>query len=491
LYDDRRRRTSKRVSILSWIAAAMIAILPATGYTQPETDAGLSIKGVLAEYTVEPGQVLTHALDVHLGVDAHDPMDIQVDARGLGETPDGAVDALTADRDKNPLSAREFIRSIDPAHFRLQPGASQVVKATLDVPSDMQGTRYADVYVHSLPTGSGQVGTILAANVPVILSVDGAPQTATASIVTLSAARATSGQPIKIDATVTNTGNHHFKADAVVSLSDASGKQVAQQRVSNSGLSLLPGYPRKYSAVFTLLDKLAGLPAGTYTVQAQVVLPDGTVLDERRTSLQLTEAYQPFPGIDPASLVVTTFNDQEPGVIDARSKADVLLEFHDTGKVTGVVVIGRFNDEPTGRTPFAAAIDAGGTGKPGRKFVGVGVQGFSRGSADLSLFYRDNELNGISPNSLFLASLVPDGRWGKLDDQGVYPGANNTRGHLTVAAFNSNPIFGLGGEPESPPPAGSPLSNPLVVVVLALGVLILPSATLLLVMRRRRGEPGA
>src|SRR5262245_9752730 len=108
------RSLSHAARLLGGLTALLLAISPATTSAQVSQDAALSVEGLLAEYTVQPGQVVTHTMKISLGRKAVDSLDMLVDVLGLGETPDGAVIGLQPDADTNAYSARAFIQRIDP-----------------------------------------------------------------------------------------------------------------------------------------------------------------------------------------------------------------------------------------------------------------------------------------------------------------------------------------------------------------------------------------
>jgi hypothetical protein len=418
---------------------------------QPAPDASLGVDNVTGDYTVDPGQILSHHMTVSLGSAAATGLDMQVDARGLSQGPDGGTIATTADQDTTPLSGRAFITSIDHPTFHLDPGGSQAVTATIAIPKSLTaGIRYADIYIHSNATGNTRVGYILATHIPLLLTVAGSSFTEKGSIAKLDVPPVESGKPISVTATFKNTGDHHFKADADMTLSDASGKQVASEHVPQAGSSILPGVQRAYTAHFGLFDKLEGLPVGTYTAAARILNEDGNVLDSSTTTFQITAPYLPFPDLDPATIVIVRYNNEVPYPIDARAKADLLVSFTTPATVTGTVVLGRFKAEPSGTPRAADSRNDGGLGKPGVKYWGIGVQGFSQGTAQITAFYRDTELGQVVPSTLFLGDR-PAGapRWSKFDNQGVFPNAQNARGEIGVSVLNGNPVIALASEPPA------------------------------------------
>lgn len=424
---------------------------------QPSADAGLKVEGAIADYQVKPGDTLTHRMVVSLGAGAPSPMDIQVDARGLGQGLDGATLALEPGEDASPYSGRTLITDIDHTSFRLDPGGSKELLASIGVPPSLTANRYADIYIHALPVKTESLDIILAAHVPVLLHPTEADNAETAAITDVAVDPVISGHPIVVTTTVKNTGNHHFKTKTRTRLLDSGGRQIAATDIPFSGSSILPSFSRKFTAAFGFLNRVEGLPAGTYIAETSESLPDGTILDTRRTNFKLNVDYRPFADIDPADLVVINYHDEVPYPIDARRQTDMELSFSNVGKVTGTVVLGRFRSEPSGSVPFAARPLDGGTGKDGLKFVGVGIQGFSSGVGHLSLYYRDSEVVRYSPSSLVLGFRVDD-LWDRAPGFSALPGSQVVKSDFPVSTFNQNPIIGLGGDPVETRPVQTGIS---------------------------------
>jgi hypothetical protein len=273
---------------LLWVLATVLGLalgLPGVRQAHADSDAGLGVEGALAEITADPGQKVEHQMLVSLGAGAAAPMQIVVEARGLGEGPDGATLALDAADDTSPFSARGLIAAIEPEHFTLAPGGVQAVTATLAVPSDLtSGIRYADIYISSVPAAGGKsVGSVVALHVPVLLTIASSTFSTLASILSIDAGAPASGQPIGVTTVVQNRGDHHFRADNQVTIAEPDGASLGTVSVPLTGSSLLPLARHAYRASVTVR---AGqiLPAGTYTVDSRVVLQDGEVFDERRAT---------------------------------------------------------------------------------------------------------------------------------------------------------------------------------------------------------------
>jgi hypothetical protein len=178
------------------------------------------------------------------------------------------------------------------------------------------------------------------------------------------------------------------------------------------------------------------------------------VIDSQKTTFQIGAEYQPFPGMDPASVVVTTFNGEACHDIDARAKSDVVLKFRDCPPtVTGTVVIGRFATEPAGQPGLQATPDQGGLGIRGVKWVGIGVAGFSQGTGIVDLYYHGDEIKGLSPTDFVLGALFHQ-KWEKLLNLGLFNGDQYVQGEMPVSTLNGNPIIALAsGEAAAQPTA--------------------------------------
>ena len=404
---------------------------------------GLSVTGALVDITLSPGQNYTHTMTITNN--AGDPLDITVEARGFGQTTDGSNIELTAENDASPYSARQYITQIDNPSFHLEPGASGVVNATIQLPQDIgSGTRYALIYIHSLPTGAGSVGFIMAADVPVILTVPGSTLQTTGTITDLTVPQPASGQPLNILTIFQNTGNYHYKVRNQVTITDASGTTVGTGVTTLTVSSIVPTYSRLFSITPILTDPANGLPPGTYTAKSQILLNDNTVIATKTVSFSIGENYQRLPGICSGSIVVTTFRNEVPYVINAMAQADTEVEWRDTGNVTGTVIIGKYCALPNASVAFSDTIANGGTGKPAVKYVYVHVDGFTQGTAHITVAFNSTEVSDFDVNSLFLGYF--DGSvWRKFSNIQVYSGAGTITGDIPVSALSGTAI-GVGGD---------------------------------------------
>ncbi len=245
-------------------------------------DTSLKVEGASFITEVTPGNTYTHTMVVSLEGDSP-PLEMKVDINGFGQTLDGSYEPLAAENDSNPNSGRTFITHIDKATFHLEPGASEVVTATITVPDDIgPGSKYAIIHIHSQPGGSGGVGVILAANVPVVLSTQGFIKEG--NITDLSIVKAVRGEPIEISTIFQNKGNHHFKVFNELAISDKNGRALASYTSPLTFSSVIPPYAYQFESSLVLPQAIA---TGTYTVASSVISEDGTIMDTQTTTFQL------------------------------------------------------------------------------------------------------------------------------------------------------------------------------------------------------------
>lgn len=144
---------------------------------------GIQVEGAIIEITGKPSTVHVHKMTV--GINSQSPaMEVTVEATGFGVTKEGEFQAIPANKDTSPYSARTFITAISRTSFKLNPGEKVPVEVTLSLPPEMgANTRYAAVYVSSSAVGGGGgVGQVFAVVVPVVITPMGALQNRTGII---------------------------------------------------------------------------------------------------------------------------------------------------------------------------------------------------------------------------------------------------------------------------------------------------------------------
>lgn len=284
----------------------------------------LEVSGAFVDISLQPGETYVHTIDVTCSSSM--PLDIQVEARGFGQALDGSYIELNKAEDTSPYSALPYIGYIDQPSFHLEPGGSQRVKATIQVPLDItQGTRYAIVYIHSQPIGN----VILATDVPVILTVPGSEEIKTGEITDLTVSEAFSGQTFEIWTTFKNTGNYYFKVKNQITITDKAGETIGTASSGITNSSIIPTSSRLLKVMPSFSNGSKGFPAGQYFAESKVTLDDGTVLDTEKVSFTVGEAKA-----TPTATSETPVNNEQQPVPPGMSWAIA------GGVILGVLVIG-------------------------------------------------------------------------------------------------------------------------------------------------------
>lgn len=264
---------------------------------------GLSVNGALIRIDVTPGETLTRTITVSIG--ASDPvMDMSVRVYGMGQSGDGNYVLLDADHDISQYSARSFI-TIDKSSIHLDPGSSESVTATIQVPQDVGvGGRFAIIYFISQPVAGSQqgVGIVQAINAPVFLTVQGSQLNQTGKISGVTTGTITNGQPVDITTIFQNTGNTYFKVEGSVAVTNDQGVTLDTIPAPLTDSSIIPGMSRNIEAIFT---PSSGLPPGTYSVSSKVMLADSTMLDQSTGTFTVKAPYVPPPALGTVSLAPT------------------------------------------------------------------------------------------------------------------------------------------------------------------------------------------
>jgi hypothetical protein len=280
-----RHRYLAVLAIVAVMSALALLAIPVSA------NPGLRVSGAICEGEIVPGNNYTHTMTISTR-DTDPAMDIQVDVMGLGQSLEGACQALEAPEDTSPYSARSFI-TLNKSSFHLEPGGSQEVVATIRIPGNATaGGRYAVIYVHTQPTGGGQVGIISAINVPVYLTIKDSQLIYEGKIIELPTTEAVSGEPVEILTMFQNTGNHDFKVKGEVTIKDTQGQILETISIPVTTSAVVPGIIRQLKATFIPQGEL---PLGNYSVQSRVMLEDGTLLDEASGSFEVKEPYIPPP----------------------------------------------------------------------------------------------------------------------------------------------------------------------------------------------------
>jgi hypothetical protein len=249
-------------------------------------DRGLTLKvgGAILMADVSPGQTLTHTMTVSIGTDDQ-ATEITVSIGDFGQSLSGVYELLEP-AGNSSLSACPFI-TLDKESFHLEPGGSEVVTATIQIPQDVgSGGRYALINISTGVTGEGGVGMITAVNVPIFLTVDNTTLNRQGEITGLDM-EAASEQTFDISTTFRNTGNYHFKVKGEITISNSQKQTLDDISVPLNSTSIIPGMSLQLQANYSAQE---ALPEGIYTVKSKVMLEDGTVLDAKQAGFRVSQS---------------------------------------------------------------------------------------------------------------------------------------------------------------------------------------------------------
>lgn len=281
-------KLKRLLTAFSALAVFITLILPIVITSQVKAAPGLSVQGAVLDVTLSPGGTWTHTMTITNSADYS--LDMQAEARGFGQSLDGSTIALLPQDDSSPYSARTFISNIDKTSFLLDPGNSQQIQATIDVPADTApGIRYAIIYIYSQPGSGDGMGIVMATNILVIIRVPGSELVNSGEITSLELSDIASGEPIQVHTTFENSGNIHYKVKNRVSITDEAEQIISQSETALSSSSIIPGFSRLITTTLSPTEGTDNLPPGQYFVESRIALDDGTLLDTEETSFTIFE----------------------------------------------------------------------------------------------------------------------------------------------------------------------------------------------------------
>ena len=305
--------------------------------------AGLKVTNPKIQDSISPSQSETYIMNV--GNTNEEPMDITVEVKGLGNYITGPMEALIPDDDQSPYTARTFITAT-PTSFRLEPGQSQDITITVNVPTDVgDGGRYANVFIYTAPSGGGQIGVSIAVGAQVILTIQGSNIIITGDITSIDIPQAVSEQLLEATVTLQNTGNYHYKLNCsgVVWNGDRS-QMVGVSWSTDSIYNLIPTFSRQIVVPLNISQELT---PGTYHLDIEAYTEEGILLDSGTRSFVITDTYKPMKlnpllieFFESGQLSVNQWSMAEDGtlmeVVDASSLTSaVKIHISDKTKVTG------------------------------------------------------------------------------------------------------------------------------------------------------------
>jgi len=196
-----------------------------------------------------------------------EPLQYYIYASSLGQKLDG--EAIADNGTITPFSLVNYIK-FEPYKFILEPNASQIVKATIQIPTNAVGGLYGIIYVeaHALSeqlTGEakGVISFVPRVGIITLLTL-ATPAAYSAKITQIDITQDRLSKEVFIMPTLHNNGNIHLRAEGYVSIKNLDGEKIANVFITPG--VILPGYLRQLKAIW----KPKNLLPGSYTAEINI-----------------------------------------------------------------------------------------------------------------------------------------------------------------------------------------------------------------------------
>jgi hypothetical protein len=237
-----------------------------------------------------------------VSIGSSDPAtDISISVDGVAQSLNGGYILLNADADTSQNTARPFV-TVNPTSFHLDPGQSQNITATINVPQNIgDGGYFAIIKVANPPavTSESNVAIVTSISIPVYLTIKGTQLIQTGKITGITTGTITNGQQINITTTFQNTGNIYFKVEGQTTITNDQGVTLDTIPMPLTSSSIIPGMSRNLDAIFTPSGSLS---PGTYTIRSVVMTSGSILLDKLDGTFTIKAPYKPPPALGTVSL---------------------------------------------------------------------------------------------------------------------------------------------------------------------------------------------
>lgn len=250
----------------------------------------LSGPSARAGVSVSPSVIITNLPEdgifaITVGNPEDSPQRMSVVPAGLKLGPTGGVRVQESEED---LRTAAEIFHPQPAEFILSGGESKVVTIEVTPSEGAEGGLYGTILVTaSEPEAeAAMVAHESRVAVPVLLTLPG-PTEKAGEITGVDVVQQEAGGTVEIKVMFRDTGNIHFHVTGKAFIENEDGVEVAQ--VSLGTHTVVPtGYDRLFSARW----KPEGLPAGDYTVRAEMEIEDGPTVTSTGEVFHVISSYK-------------------------------------------------------------------------------------------------------------------------------------------------------------------------------------------------------
>jgi hypothetical protein len=467
-----RIKSQIRLIVLLLMLILIYSLIPivASAENNPGTP-GITVTNAGIVNVVSPGQVFTHTMTVSIG--PNDPATmVTVSVDGLDQSSNGTYILLDAENDNNPDTARPFV-TVNTSSFQLQPGGSQDLVATINVPQNASLAGYfACITISSPPevTNGSSVAFATSVNVPVYLTIKDSQLTQTGKITGITTGTITNGQPVAITTSFQNTGNTYFKIEGETTVSEAQGSSgslvLADMPVTLTASSVLPGMSRDMEADYTPSGKLS---PGTYMIDSKIMLSDGSVLDETTSSFTIKAPYVPPPALGTLNL------GPMDGISNLQS-TDGSISISFPAGAAAIPVNLALNNYTTAQLPVAPT----GFTLTGNCFQVNGLTGLLAKNATVTVKYTEDDLSKANGNANQLVLM----RWNAGTNHWVVDATKvNTKTSTLSVSDNSMGIWAVA---VGAAPTSSGINWIVIGSIVAVVVIVAAIVTLFFMNRKKR-----
>jgi hypothetical protein len=448
------------LSVAILLIAASVPLLAAAPVS---ANPGLNVTNAQIVVGVTPGETFQQTMTVSIG--ASDPATtITVQVAGVAQSSSGGYILLDSAQDTSQYSARTFV-SVDQTSFQLQPGGSQDVTATIQVPQNVgDGARFAVINFATQPSaGSSGVNIITAVDVPVYLTINGSQLTQTGTVTAVTTGTITNGQPVDITTAFENTGNTYYKVQGSVAITNSAGATLETVPIPLTNSSIIPGMTRDLDAIYTPSGSLA---PGTYTINSQVMLSDGTtVLGQSTGTFTVKAPYTPPPALGTVNLA--------PSGASTLQSTDGTISIYFPVGAAAVPVNLSLNSITASQLPAAPT----GYTLTGNAFNAEGLTGLLAKNATVTVKYSADDLSKANGKASSLQLL----RWDPGTNQWVVMKTKvNTKATTLTASSNQMGIWAV-----AVGAATSSGTNWMIIGIIAVVIIIAAIVIIVLIARRK------
>lgn len=387
------------LGIFITLLVTILSLVPSPIMASP----GLSVghfggKGLNPE--VSPGESYSWTLAVGIG-DTDAATDVLIEVLGYGDNSQGDTQPLSPEDDTGSYSARSFIQP-NLINLHVEPGQTAQTNVTVSIPQDVgSGGRYAILRFSTVPKPGSTVSVISVINLPMRFTINDSQLIHQGKITETNILPTESGKPVEIDTVFQNTGNHHYKIQGTLDITDTQNKLIDTLHIN-----VLSPIPDGIKTISTTYIPQTELTLGDYFYKTRLTLEDGTLLDETNGKFTIKEKYVPPPAPSSISL--------KPGSSGKLSTADnrISIDFPQ-GSVLSEVEISLRSYAPEQLPVLPAGYKAATT-----CFRVDGLSGLLAKEASITVNYTDADLKKADGDAINLRLArwdESDNKWTVLD----------------------------------------------------------------------------